>query len=265
MAIRYKNKQIYLRMSTTNSSISDNGQYPNIVQQAVTNDNVFKSFKRHPWYTPILEHVSHDDGFKYLEIIKNDYPFLLKNVEKYKTNDNIGGPVMHNYNDVGDMSPTTLRYMKVLGEIIENFGSLDGLDIVEIGCGYGGQAKLIFDTYDVKSYTFIDLPVVLDLIKKYLSNFDIDMDKLIFKDITLLTENEKYDLFISNYAYTECSESIREVYFKTVLNNSKMGYLTSNFLSRETMNDEVMNKFENSFIIEERPHTGDRNFIIVWK
>ena len=252
-------------MSTTNSSISDNGQYPNIVQQAITNDNVFKSFKRHPWYTPILEHVSHDDGFKYLEIIKNDYPFLLKNVEKYKTNDNIGGPVMHNYNDVGDMSPTTLRYMKVLGEIIENFGSLDGLDIVEIGCGYGGQAKLIFDTHDVKSYTFIDLPVVLDLIKKYLSNFDIDMDKLIFKDITLLTENEKYDLFISNYAYTECSENIRETYFNTVLSKSKMGYLTSNILSHETMDNEIINKIQNCIKIEERPHTGDKNFIIIWK
>ena len=247
------------------SSISDNGQYPIIVQEATNNDNVFNSFKRHPWYTPILEHVSYEDGIKYINIINEEYSFLLNNIDKYKTNDNVGNPIMHSYGELGNMSPTTLRYMKVLGDIVSNFGNLDGLDIVEIGCGYGGQAKLIFDTYDIKSYTFIDLPVVLELIKKYLSNFNIDMGKLIFKDITLLTENEKYDFFISNYAYTECSESIRETYFKNVLSKSKMGYLTSNMLSRETMKAEVVDKFQNCFIIEEKPHTGDLNFIIVWK
>jgi hypothetical protein len=252
-------------MNITNSSISDNGNYPYIVQQAVTNDNVFNTFKSHVWYTPILEHVSYDIGFEYLEIIKNDYPFLLNNIDKYKTNDNIGSPITYNYTDVGNVSPTTLRYVKVLGEISEHFGGLDNLDVVEIGCGYGGQAKLIFDTYEVKSYTFIDLPCVLELTKKYLSVFNIDMSKLIFKDITSLTENEKYDLFISNYAYTECSESIRETYFKNVLSNSKMGYLTSNFLSRKTMNDEIISKLKNCFVIEERPKTGDDNFIIIWK
>lgn len=252
-------------MSLTNSSISDNGQYPIIVQHALKNDNVFNAFKQHPWYTPILEHVSYEDGLKYLEIIKTDYNFLLSNIEKYKTNDNIGTPIKYVYENIGQVSPTTLRYIKVLGDIISHFGDLDELDIVEIGCGYGGQAKMIFDTYNVKSYTFIDLPEVLGLTKKYLSNFDIDMNKLIFKDINQLTENEKYDLFISNYAYTECSENVREIYFNTVLSKTKMGYLTSNMLSHETMDNEIINRIQNCVKIEERPYTGDKNFIIIWK
>lgn len=252
-------------MTSKNSSLSDNGQYPIIVQQASTNDEIFNTFKQHPWYTPILEHVSNKDGFKYLEIINSDYDFLLSNIEKYKTNDNIGNPIKYSYEGIGEISPTTLRYIKVLGDIINNFGSLDGLDIVEIGCGYGGQSKIIFDTYNVKSYTFIDLPEVLVLIKKYLSKFNINMDKLIFKDVTQLTENEKYDLFISNYAYTECSKNIRVKYFDTVLSKSKMGYLTSNFLSHETMDTEIINKIGNCIKIDEKPYTGDKNFIIIWK
>ena len=91
------------------------------------------------------------------------------------------------------------------------------------------------------------------------------MNKLIFKDITKLTENEKYDLFISNYAYTECSENVRETYFNTVLNKSKMGYLTSNMLSHETMDNEIINKIQNCIKVDERPFTGDNNFIIIWK
>jgi hypothetical protein len=112
------------------SSISDNGQYPILVQEALTNETLFNSFKRHPWYTPILEHVSYDDGIKYLDVIKKEYAFLLNNIDKYKTNDSVGNPIMHSYSELGSMSPTTLRYMKVLGDIVNNFGNLDGLDIV---------------------------------------------------------------------------------------------------------------------------------------
>lgn len=247
------------------TSISDNGQYPAIVQEAATNEIIFNVFKRHPWYRPILEHVSYEDGSKYLDIIKNDYGFLLKNIDKYKTNDSLGSPITYNYPEIGETSPTTLRYIKVLGEIVEEFGNLDGLDIVEIGCGYGGQAKMILDTYNVKSYTFIDLPSVLKLTEKYLIRLGIDMSNIIFKDITELTDDEKYDLFISNYAYTECSDEIREIYFNTVLTKSKMGYLTSNTLAPEIMDEEVINKIQNCIKRNENPHTGDRNFIIIWK
>jgi putative sugar O-methyltransferase len=252
-------------MSNQQSSISDNGYYPLIVKEATINEKTFDIFKRHPWYTPILEHVNYEDGVKYLEIITKEYEFLLPNIEKYKTNDSVGSPIKYTYQNIGEVSPTTLRYIKVLGDIITNLNDLNDSDIVEIGCGYGGQSKIILDTYNVKSYTFIDLPEVLDLTKKYLSRFGVDMSKLIFKDINSITENEKYDLFISNYAYTECEENIREIYFNKILSKSKMGYLTSNFLSKETMDNEVINRIKNATTIEERPYTGDKNFIIIWK
>ena len=60
-------------ISTKGANTPDNGYYPIIVQEALQNDATFSSFKRHPWYTAILEHVSYEDGNKYLEIIKNEY------------------------------------------------------------------------------------------------------------------------------------------------------------------------------------------------
>lgn len=251
-------------MEYNNTSMSDNNYYPLIVKKSVEDDEMFKIFKSHEWYTPILEHVSEYLGQQYLEKIKSDYPFILKNITKYRTNDSIGSPSTYNYIEIGSMSPTTLRYMKVLGDLSKNFGSLNDLDIVEIGCGYGGQCKIIMDTYNVNSYTFIDLPSVLELTKKYLSYFGYDMNKFIFKDISNLTENEKYDLFISNYAYTECSENIRDIYLNKIILKSKMGYITSNFLSKETMTNEIVNKINNCYITDEVPLTGSNNFIILW-
>jgi putative sugar O-methyltransferase len=246
------------------TSISDNFYYPSIVSEAILNDNVFNIFKSHPSYTPILEHVSYEDGLSYLSIIENEYNFLLNNFEKYKTNDIIGTPKKHEYK-YGKMSPTTLRYIKVMGDLVNYFGNLDGLDVVEIGCGYGGQCKIILDTYNVKSYTLIDLPNVLELTKKYLLSLNIDISNIFFKDISQLTDNENYDLFISNYAYTECIDEIREIYANKILYKSKMGYVTANMLPLEILDKEIINKIEKSFKIKEIPYTGDGNIIIIWK
>jgi hypothetical protein len=44
-----------------------------------------------------------------------------------------------------------------------------------------------------------------------------------------------------------------------------MGYLTSNMLSPELMDTEIIGRIPNCEKIKERPHTGDGNFIIIWK
>lgn len=247
------------------TSTSDEFEYKSVVSQAVNDEDVFQTFKRHDWYRPILEHVSYEYGLGYLDVIKQDYPYLLEKIEKYRENDIIGSPVTNLF-EVGEMSPTTLRYMKVMGDLNHHFGSLDGLDIVEIGCGYGGQCKIVTDTNDVKSYTLIDLPEVLELTKKYLERLGTDMSKLIFKDINQLADDENYDLFISNYGYTECFADVRAVYLQKVVYKSRMGYLTANAaIDPDVLDQEITNRFEGSFKIDEKPYTGHLNFILIWK
>ena len=61
----------------SNRSESDNGVYVNLVKQATNNYKVFNSFKRHPNYRAILEHVTKKECNKYLEILKNQSPEFL--------------------------------------------------------------------------------------------------------------------------------------------------------------------------------------------
>jgi hypothetical protein len=57
-----------------NRSVSDNGTYVAAVQSAIKDYKCFLTFKRHPKYREILEHVSQDDGQKYLDIVRRQSP-----------------------------------------------------------------------------------------------------------------------------------------------------------------------------------------------
>ena len=90
-----------------------------------------------------------------------------------------------------EISATTARYIKNLSDLINLFGSLDGMRIAEIGGGYGGLCKIISDQFELDSYTLFDLPDCLDLSKKFLDNFGIDnvntKQKSAYAEIIILT------------------------------------------------------------------------------
>jgi putative sugar O-methyltransferase len=251
------------------TSISDDNIYPHFCESACEDDNIFNVFRSNNKYSPILEHVSKEYGDEYLDIIKRDNINLLDHIDKFKTNDDVGNPVKYEY-DIGHFSPTTIRYIKVVSDLIKIHGKLDGMDIVEIGCGYGGQAKMIMDVYDVRTYTLIDLDPVLKLTQKYLESFDLDKSKIYYKTIKDLTTSDKYDLAISNYAYTECVKSIQSEYFDKVLSKSINGYITANFVNDSFGLDyftkhELLDKFEKSYELPEEPNTHENNFLLIWK
>ena len=129
------------------TSISDYLEYKNVCLEASINDDMFNNFKRHPHYTPILEHTSYDLGLGYIKwLLEND--FNTNKLEILKTNDEQGNAVLELYPEpFGYISPSSLRYIKVLIELEKLFGNLDNKNIVEIGVGYGGQCKLINDYF----------------------------------------------------------------------------------------------------------------------
>ena len=81
---------------------------------------------------------------------------------------------------------------------------------------------------------------------------------------------EKYDLVISNYAFSELPSALQKSYIKKVLVNSTRGYLTMNSgllgvhsagkLSLKELR-ELLPPFE---IYEEKPNTYEFNYIIAW-
>ncbi len=251
-------------------SISNRPAYLSACKLAVEDENVFKQFKRLPAYKAILEHVSQKDGHRYLDIVKDTAPELLEKWPRFHENDLQGNPLVFRYT-AGLSSPTTLRYIKVAADLKILFGSLDGMDVVEIGCGYGGQSKIICEAFNINSYTYIDLPNVVDLIEKYTGNILADQKRYFIKTDDLNNKiKNKYDLVISNYAFSECIPKAQNEYIDSVINKSENGYLTCNFinhifgldsLTREQLEEKIIHDMT---ITKETPNTFNGNLVMSW-
>ncbi len=145
--------------------------------------------------------------------------------------------------------------------------SLDNLRICEVGVGYGGQSRVINAIFTPKSYDFVDLSPVLKLTKKYLSYYKLECE-LNFIDIEHL-EHKEYDLFISNYAFSELNRKIQEIYTNVLIKHSKYGYITYNDISPDSLKSYKVQEYATLFdkeikVYEEIPNTHFRNKIILW-
>lgn len=254
-------------LQNSRTSVSDNGSYPEFCFLASIKTSYFKNFRNNSVYTQVLEHVTKEQGKQYLDYIKNNSPHLLDKIGIFKENDKIGNPLVYDYDEIDKISPTTLRYIKVLSDLEEKFGDLDGKEICEIGVGYGGQCRILCAYFNIKSYTLIDLPQVLSLAKNYLNNYCLNT-KLNYVTMNELDKDKRYDLFLSNYAFSELKKDIQECYFGKTIANSKNGYITYNNLGGNILEQfsltDYKEKILNAVINEEEPKTFEGNKIIVW-
>ena len=250
------------RVST---SLSDNQVYPNFCLKASNDMAVFSTFRLHPVYRSILEHVSPPHAQVYLnEILK--YPELSAHWDAFKKNDEWGSPKLKKYHKIGPVSSTTLRYIKVLNDLRLSFGDLNNLKIAEIGVGYGGQCRIINSIYKPKKYTLVDIKPALMLAQRYLDNYILH-STMEYKTMNEL-EAARYDLVISNYAFTELPRVIQDVYLKRIMLNSASGYITYNENDMENFHsykkEDLVKIIPGARIIDEVPLTAPGNCIIVW-
>lgn len=252
-------------ISKTSTSLSDNQIYPQVCLDAANDYRRFNQFRQNPVYNEILEHVTEQEGAKYLELVASDAA-LLAAMDQFRQNDLYGGPRTYCYPLVGAMSPSTLRYVKVLSDLKNLFQNLDGLRICEIGIGYGGQCRVI-NAYSVPvSYRLVDLKPVLMLAQRFLDHFAM-RSTLIY---TTMNELEKtdYDLVVSNYAFTELPRPIQEIYLEKVILNCRRGYITYNDINPAEFcsfkKEELVRIIPGARIIDEVPLTHPNNCIIVW-
>lgn len=250
------------RIST---SVSDNQLYPQVCLKCSNDYRFFNVFRRNPIYNQILEHVTENQGSKYLELILKDSD-ISGVIDKFKANDNYGNPRMHEYPYIGMISPTTLRYIKVLVDLKKYFRILDNLNICEIGVGYGGQCRIINAYYKPATYCLVDIKPALNLAQRYLDNYILH-STLAYKTMNEFKQ-EGYDLVISNYAFTELPRTIQDVYLSKIISKAKRGYITYNEITPKEFNsykvDELIKMIPSSKIIKEEPLTHPKNCIIIW-
>lgn len=253
------------------TSISMHTPYPDFCKQVIEHPDLFRDFKRHPNYQLMLEHTTYEQGLEYLNFIISEYPDLESYFNKFRENDLLGNPVTYEYGKYGKFSPTTLRYIKVAGDLKNKFGDLSKMHIVEIGAGYGGQCKILSDLQGFASYTIIDLPECNALTKKYLDLHGIKNVFLISND--KLSQAKNYDLVISNYAFSEIDEIEQKKYIDLIIGPTSHGYMTMNFTSHlyniqsmsiEGLISELIKKDKKGKVEKEKPLTCGENLIISW-
>jgi putative sugar O-methyltransferase len=248
------------------TSVTDVAAYTRVCDQAARDPAVFSSFKRHSNYTPVLEHVTREEGGEYLRIALEQTPSLRSLLDRFRDNDRLGSPQVWDYGEQGAFSATTLRYVKVVSDLITLFGSLDGFQVAEIGCGYGGQCFTIHVASQPRSYTLIDLEPCLRLQSVYLNA--LGLDHLEFIPAEQPPEQGAFDLVLSNYAFSECTREVQENYLAHILCHARRGYLTCNWISpqhfRSLTQDELLAAIPGSKFLPEAPRTAPDNRIWVW-
>jgi hypothetical protein len=157
---------------------------------------------------------------------------------------------------------------------IENMFGIDGIEkIAEIGCGYGGQAKIMDSIFKIQTFDLFDLKDVQHLIKKYLGALSGDR-KFKFPDLKDLgnVQDPQWDLVISNYAFSELPAVLQREYLVKVIQNSKRGYMIMNSGGTNKTGrsigklsiEEIRQYIPNLQILPEMPFTGPDNYLLVW-
>ena len=255
------------------TSITDYTGFPLFCKKVIQDPEAYANFRNHKICKEIVDTVTQKQGQQYLQYIINTYPYLLEKMNSFQENDKIGNPLTYPFLSQYIICPTTLRYMKIAGDIISLLDSTPTpIKIVEIGGGYGGQCKILFELLPISEYIIIDLPEVLELTKKYLQSFNIPLHCITFLSPEQLKEKINCDLLISNYAFSECAKKTQLFYMEKILNHAQHGYMICNYLpsyginclSQQDVYEILYMQHKTCHITKETPLTYTKNYVITW-
>lgn len=250
------------------TSGSQMGGYPAFCLLAAKNENIFATFRRNINFVDVVETLSYELGLEFEKAIVEHYPHLLKYADKICLGDIIGNPIPRSFKSFGTCSPTTLRYVKIAGDLERIFGNVHHMNIVEIGGGCGGQCKILHDVCGFSTYTIVDIPEVTPLIKKFLGKFNISNVATI--DNIDVQEPMNFDLVMSNYAFSEIDRKEQLNYIENIISRAPRGYIIHNLmafinpLSLDELRGLLSKYHKNIQVTKEDPLTGDNNFVITW-
>lgn len=260
-------KRLLNELKTDNylSESSLNKNYLNFVREANLNQEVYDSFRNSQKYKEVLEHVGPNLANNYY---KNIREFLTHEqvTEFSKAINNTGNPQTITINDT-EFNPTTLRYINVALDIKNKF-SIDSFEnIIEVGAGYGGQALILDKFFKIKNYTFVDLDDVNTLIKKFLAGHSTKFSSK-FYTIESLGTSQKYDLLISNYAFSELPKKLQKIVVQKGINLSTRGYMLVNHFYTLSFRYMTIRNYKKSInnlkTFEEVPQSGIFNKLLIF-
>jgi putative sugar O-methyltransferase len=196
------------------------------------------NFRRDPEYATILSGSDYQIGKISLKNIKkiNSFNLLLEKINEVKDNDKVGNPILQNYDELGDIDPSTLAYFNHAIEILKIIDIYKPRKILEIGGGYGGLCRILSIFIKFDEYIIVDLPDVLKISQKYLSHFPKLANKVKFvsyenyENILNFSKDSHIDLLIAVSSISECAREIQNKYIRDFCLNSKYIFTVWNTL-----------------------------------
>ena len=253
-------------------------RYFSIVDEILTNDSLFKSFKECYNYKSIVGMSCESEGEWFANNLKNNNSINLK-IEEFKKNDSIGEPAVFDSKEYGFISPNTLRYINSLQNIQKYIGSLHKKSVVEIGIGYGGLCYILSTFYNLNSYRLVDVPNVVLLAVKYLRALGLNTNLVTERDIKdvnfdhqssvvrkfknftprvvdIVSQTDRsyqsnftppcFDLLVSEYCISEMNDDGIDYFYKNYIQYSKNIYIFSN-LWDEKRKHKFLNRLDQEF------------------
>jgi len=255
-------------------SSSQVSSYPELALKAALNSKYYKVFRRHHLYTPILEHVEKSLAQKYLNIVIDKYKISHAEIfEIIRPLQYIGNPKRILLKGLDfPVSSTAIRYLKVGLDIKDLYSQNQIEKVVEIGCGYGGQAIILNRLMELKSYTFIDIWQVNLLIRRFIEDCGFDIKYQISTLNELIYQDKNWDLLISNYAFSEIPKNVQKQYLKNIISRSFHGYMIMNSGKygdkhgqiRNHSQKELLDLIPNARVTSEIPLSYEENYLLNW-
>lgn len=249
------------------SSTSDSTTYADFCRLAASDSQVFARFRRSLYYRPILEHVSHAMGQRYLDVAVAQTPDLVDFLRPAILLDRVGDPITASYPNFGTCSPTALRYLKVLSDLQVRYGGLDENHVVEVGVGYGGLVRLALLAWPRAAFDLVDLPAALHLSERYLVASGADLSRVRFLPSTA-SDQVSSDLFLSNYAFSELKRGWQDHYLQAYVYVASRGYVTYNEVAPSSWGSLSASEFAalaGGHLRPESPLSAPGNVIVEWE
>ena len=177
--------------------------YLEMCRKAVEDPWYFENFRSLPEYAPILECGFAGESAQYL--LQNASRETLGKLGLFQRLERFGNPVLQSISGIGRFSGTTLRYIVIADQITRLFHLPPRAKIAEIGAGFGGQCYILSQLCPFAIYYIYDLPPVENLIAKMMNTLSVENINLLPAEAQL--PEEKIDLLISNYAFSECDRA----------------------------------------------------------
>jgi len=201
-------------------------QWEKICKERINNFDI-SNFKRELPGFAFTNFNPHVNGMRYLKAFTYFIAEQLFNnsttidfINRIKNRD-VGNPISVDVNGIN----VDMDYIQAVYECITITDKffLNNRSIIEIGAGYGRTCHAILSNYDIKHYTIVDLPEVLNISHKYLKNV---LDPILFNKIAFYEKPcFKHDFMININGFSEMIPADVIYYLDYAKNNCGVLYV----------------------------------------